>query len=70
MLKLIEQYLEAISDLSFKTAEETEQFRIKYLGKKGVMQSLFTDFKSAKTEDKKALGLALNGLKKAVESTL
>lgn len=50
---------------SFKaiTQEEAELFRIKFLGQKGVLKSLFDDFKNLPVEEKKIVGQRLNDLK-------
>ena len=50
--------------------EELEQFRIKYLGKKGIIPSLFADFKSVAPKDRKALGQEINKLKTAVQEKI
>lgn len=42
-----------------------EQFRIKYLGKKGIISDLFEQFKTIPNEQKKEMGQALNRLKTA-----
>ena len=70
MLEIIEEHLKAISLVKIKTKEESESFRISYLGKKGILQALFSEFKTVKPEDKKATGAALNTLKKAAENAL
>lgn len=46
-------------------AAEVEMFRVKYLGKKGIISDLFEQFKSVPNEEKKDLGKALNLLKVA-----
>jgi phenylalanyl-tRNA synthetase alpha chain len=46
-------------------AEEVEQFRIKYLGKKGVISEMFSQFKDVPNTDKKEIGQVLNQLKNA-----
>lgn len=48
--------------------EAVEQFRIKYLGAKGLFKDLFVAFKSVTPEEKKAFGKVLNDLKAAAES--
>jgi len=55
MLETIEEHLKAISLVKIKTKEESESFRISYLGKKGILQALFSEFKTVKPEDKKKL---------------
>jgi hypothetical protein len=46
-------------------AAEVEMFRVKYLGKKGIISELFEQFKIVPNEEKKELGKALNMLKVA-----
>ena len=52
---------------SFKTTskDEVEQFRIKYLGSKGMLKELFNEFKKVDASLKKDLGQALNNLRKS-----
>ncbi|WP_242094469.1 phenylalanine--tRNA ligase subunit alpha [Aestuariivivens sediminicola] len=67
---MIEKIKELISDAeSFKaqSIEEVEAFRIKYLGKKGVLNSFFAEFKNVANEQKKEFGQAVNQLKKTAE---
>ena len=59
----IKQYLSEIDGFSTQNAEELEQFRIKYLSKKGLIPALFEDFKNVPPEERKAMGQALNDLK-------
>lgn len=46
-------------------AEEVERFRIKYLGKKGVISEMFAQFKTVPNVEKKEIGQVLNQLKNA-----
>ena len=46
--------------------EAIEEFRIKYAGKKGILNELFAAFREVKNEEKKAYGQVLNELKTAV----
>src|SRR5512138_2535541 len=59
----IEQYLAEIELFSTQNAEELEQFRIKFLSKKGLIPSLFEDFKNVAPEKRLETGQALNELK-------
>jgi phenylalanyl-tRNA synthetase alpha chain len=63
MQNLITQYLSEISQFSTSSAEELEQFRIKYLSKKGLIPALFDEFKNVPPEKRKEMGQALNELK-------
>ena len=60
--KIIE-LLEKVNQFETKSAEEVEAFRIKYLGSKGLLKQLFTDFKDVEPSFKKELGQALNNLR-------
>ncbi len=50
--------------------EHLEQFRIKYLGKKGIIQDLFADFKTVVPEIRKEMGVKLNDLKQKVQQKI
>jgi len=69
MKELIAKYIEEIRAAhieDFKDrAAEVEQFRIKFLGRKGVMSELFEQFKSLPGDQKKDMGVMLNQLKNA-----
>ncbi len=65
MLNKIQELLDEVHQLVASSKEEAEQIRIKYLSKKGSISALFSDFKTVSNEEKKAVGKALNELKKA-----
>lgn len=70
MLKdLIAKYIEEIRSTHIEEfqdkAAEVEQFRVKFLGRKGVMNELFEQFKALPNDQKKEMGIALNELKNA-----
>lgn len=48
--------------------EAIEQFRIKYLGTKGLVKSLFSEMGSVAPEMKKAVGQQMNALREAAET--
>lgn len=48
--------------------DEIEAFRIKFLGKKGILNDLFAEFKNVAPAEKKDFGQALNTLKKESEA--
>ena len=66
MLQNIDRILEEARQFKAETKEEVEQFRIKYLGKKGVLAGLFKDFKEIPSEQKREVGLKINQLKQYV----
>jgi phenylalanyl-tRNA synthetase alpha chain len=70
MLQKVKELLVEVSSYSPKDADDLEQFRIQYLGKKGKMNDLFAAFKEVPNEQKKDFGQALNQLKKAIQDKL
>jgi phenylalanyl-tRNA synthetase alpha chain len=52
------------------TAAELEQFRINYLGKKGIVTNLFAELKTAEPQQRKEFGRLLNELKSSAENIL
>lgn len=70
MLEDIKKYLEEISSFTAPSAEDLEAFRIRFLGRKGIMKDLYGGLKSAAPEQKRELGKVLNDLRQAVESKI
>ena len=66
MLQNIDNILEEARQFKAGTLEEIEQFRIKYLGKKGVLTDLFSSFKQVPAEQKREFGQKINQLKSFV----
>ncbi len=63
MITKINALKEEINALRATTTEEVEQLRIKYLSKKGLVSSLFNDFRNVPVEQKREIGQLLNDLK-------
>lgn len=63
MIDHIEALIKEVEAFSAKEKKDIEAFRIKFLGKKGVLTELFADFKSVPNDQKKTYGLAINSLK-------
>ncbi len=70
MLTQIDELLKDVNEFSPNSKEELEGFRLKYLGKKGVLGGLFSGLKEAAPQDKKSAGLAINNLKNAVQEKI
>lgn len=66
MIDKVKAHLEEVEQFNANTPEAVEDFRIKYAGKKGILNDLFASFREVKNEDKKAYGQVLNELKSAV----
>lgn len=63
MITKINALKEEINALRATTTEDVEQLRIKYLSKKGLVSSLFNDFRNVPVEQKREIGQLLNDLK-------
>jgi phenylalanyl-tRNA synthetase alpha chain len=68
MIHKIKKHIAEVETFSAKSLEEVEQFRIKYLGKKGLLSDFFAEFKNVPNNQKKDFGQTINLLKtKATE---
>ena len=70
MKSKITQYLEEVNNFNADNIEALEEFRIKYLSKKGLIPALFADFKTVPPEERKEVGQLINGLKNAVQEKI
>ncbi len=66
MIDKVKAHLEEVNQFTATSQEAIEEFRIKYAGKKGILNELFAAFREVKNEEKKAYGQVLNELKNAV----
>lgn len=65
MIDQLKKHLAEVQEFSASSPQEIESFRIKYLGKKGLLNQFFADFKNVADPDKKAFGQTINQLKNA-----
>jgi len=63
MKEKINAYLEEINSFKAATQEQAEEFRIKFLSKKGLVPGLFSEMKNIPPEARKDMGQVLNQLK-------
>jgi len=68
MIDKIKQHIAEVEAFKTESAKEVEAFRIKYLGKKGILNDFFASFKEVPNEEKKEFGQVVNSLKKASEA--
>ena len=68
LLEKIEELLKEVDSLTAKNAEEVEQLRIKYLSKKGEINALMADFRNVPGDQKKEVGIKINGYSSCVPS--
>lgn len=70
MLEKIDLLIKEIGELKASSAADAENLRIKYLSKKGLVSVLFDEFKNVPSQEKKAVGMALNQLKNMAQDTI
>lgn len=70
MKQRIENLSKEIQALTASTPAEVEELRIKYLSKKGLIASLFNDFRTIPADQKKEMGQLLNQLKNLATDTI
>jgi len=68
LVQQIEAYKQEINLFDAKTPEAVEEFRIKYLGTKGLVKSVMGEMKNVPNEQKKAFGQILNEFKLFAEN--
>jgi len=67
MLDKIKSLYEEVSSVKVTSAKELESFRLKYLSKKGIITSLFEDFRVVPADMKRDVGQKLNELKQKTQ---
>ena len=70
MKERIESLMAELASATLSDAASVEQFRVHYLGRKGVVKALAEDFKSVPNDEKRAIGQMLNELKQQVQSRI
>lgn len=66
----ISELLAEVQQFQAESKEQIEDFRLKYLSKKGVIPALFNDFKQVLPEERKEMGMLLNELKNKAQELL
>ena len=67
MIDKIKGYIAEAEAFQTKSKEELEAFRIKFLGKKGLLNDFFAEFKNVPNDLKKEFGQVVNNLKNAAQ---
>lgn len=70
MKERIESLMTELASAQLGDAAAVEQFRVHYLGRKGVVKALAEDFKAVPNEEKREIGQLLNRLKEQVQARI
>ena len=63
MIETLKKHIAEVEEFTTHDPKEVEEFRIKYLGKKGLLNKYFAQFKEIPNEKKKEFGQTINLLK-------
>ena len=66
MIKEIDKHLEDLGNIKISSNDDLEKFRIKYISKKGILTSMFSQLKNVPNDQKKEVGLKINSVKQRV----
>ncbi len=66
--QLIEKILSDVESFKAENKEQVEEFRLKYLSKKGELNKVFEEFRTVPNEKKKEIGQKINALKQAAQA--
>ncbi|MDP4281390.1 MAG: phenylalanine--tRNA ligase subunit alpha [Bacteroidota bacterium] len=66
MRERIHELFKEIRNFNASTPSEVEEFRLKYLSRKGILSELFSEFRNVPNEQKKEVGALLNEMKDKV----
>jgi len=67
MIDKIKELIAEADAFTAQSKEEVEAFRIKFLGKKGLLNTYFAEFKNVANDQKKEFGQAINQLKNTAQ---
>ena len=63
MIDKIKEHIEEVKNFQTDSIEAVEEFRIKYLSKKGLLNAFFAEFKNVPNEHKREFGQNVNQLR-------
>jgi phenylalanyl-tRNA synthetase alpha chain len=69
VIEKIENIFKEVEQILLNKNINHEEFRLKYLSRKGILNELFDDFKKVSGDQKRLVGLTLNTLKNKLEET-
>ena len=70
MLEKVQELKSQVNSFTTSSMDELEAFRISFLGKKGKITLLFSEFRNVPSEQKKEFGAQLNSLKKITQNKI
>ncbi|MAZ71673.1 MAG: phenylalanine--tRNA ligase subunit alpha [Flavobacteriaceae bacterium] len=70
MIDTIKKHIAEVEAFHTTNPDQMEQFRIKYLGKKGLLKTFYAEFKNVPNDQKKEFGKTVNSLKEIAEDKI
>ena len=70
MIDKVKIHLKKVNEFETNNSKELQNFKIQYLGKKGILNNFFNSFRDIPSKEKKEFGKEINILKKAVNDKI
>lgn len=70
LLEKIDNLLKEVNQLSAKNTEDVEQFRLRFLSRKGEIAALMSEFRNVAANQKKEVGIRINELKRRAQEKI
>ena len=70
MLEKVNKLVEKVNGFTPNSKDDVNNFRVEYLGKKGLLNDLFSAFKEVPSDQKRDFGAAINNLKVLVQNKI
>ena len=70
LLEKLDNLLKEVNQLSAKNTEEVEQFRLRFLSRKGEIAALMSEFRNVAANQKKEVGMRINELKRRAQEKI
>jgi phenylalanyl-tRNA synthetase alpha chain len=70
MIDKVKIHLKKVNEFETNNSEELQNFKVQYLGKKGILNNFFNSFRDIPAKEKKEFGKEINILKKAVNDKI
>ena len=70
MIDKVKIHLKKVNEFETNNSEELQNFKVQYLGKKGILNNFFNSFRDIPVKEKKEFGKEINILKKAVNDKI
>ena len=68
MIDKLDEHISYVKNFKSKDIDEIESLKIQFLGRKGIINDLFSEFKNVPSDQKKVYGQKINELKNLAQA--